>query len=758
MLMFEFKFMSDVAAVIENAFRGLLALLCEIIYPLLASLYDLFMKLGTKIYVDDFAQVYNKISLVIGVFMVFRVIFWLIEMMVNPDHISDKEKGAGKLVQKIMVTVVMLAVTPRIFKYALDLQVLIIENNVIERIIAPGTMPEHSEVGNYLAAELFTSFYTVNEVENLDPGDCAEYVGEGGIHYSNLNTYGKFTKLNNFCLTKRYSSDKKDDGDYYPYIIDFSGIYAVGVGGVVCWMILMYCISVGTRYAQLIFLQIVAPIPIMCNLVPGKDNMFQKWIKQCTTTYLDLFIRVTIISFTLLLSVIILSNNNNVLELSGSPGDFWVQLFLVLGLLTFGKKAPDLIQELLPSSVTKASGDFGLSLKKRTEGMIGGNLMYGTLKRAPGYVAGGIAGGIRGLRMGIAGGKGFGSRLAGGISGMARGFATGSKKGNMFKNLAEVKKNQAARNSKLQQWRIAAGKGENDPNTFGDWLGRTVAGSRKSRGFETAGEARTRDTEYAKSAASTYKSAMDFGTSKALEKRTGLKAFGKADNIAELKAYADRAKTEADNASVEKMLSTPMGISRVKARAKNTYLEQIKQARINNGQSEEQVNSWMEKNASDLDRAFETHFGSVTQAEKEAFAKEEIKQLTKESLAAEAAYDDAKKEAGFVYLVDAYGKGQQNVVNDFDYINEFLNSHPEIASDYGLKKSNGGKYFDAIEMNELRQKAESDSNDAATEEARKEFKKMFDAFERFKGIESEYEAENRKHKIDQANDKFNSGS
>ena len=193
-------------------------------------------------------------------------------------------------------------------------------------------------------------------------------------------------------------------------------------------MILMYCISIGSRYIQLIFLQIIAPIPIMAYLTPKKDNMFSKWIKQCTTTYLDLFIRIAIINFSITLITMILGENSIVSEISSSANNSLIQIFLVLGLLTFAKKAPDLIQELLPKSVTKASGDFGLSWKKRTDAMVGGKFIYDKTKRAPGFIAGGTAGLLVGGAMGAAGGKGFGSRLAGLASGAARGFNTASKK------------------------------------------------------------------------------------------------------------------------------------------------------------------------------------------------------------------------------------------------------------------------------------------------------------------------------------------
>lgn len=317
--------------------------------------------------------------------MIFRVIFWLIELLVNPDLISDKEKNPGKIIQKVLISVVLLATTPRIFKLAFNLQYDIINEHVIESIISlDNSTLDSGNIGRRISAELFLNFYKFNDDGTSD--NCKMLTGKNdadgnGLLYSQILNENSLQLLSHECLTERYENKRGE-----PYKIDFNGLFAVGVGAFVFWMILMYCISVGTRYVQLIFLQIIAPIPIMCYLTPKKDNMFSKWVKQCTTTYLDLFIRVAIISFVMLLISEIFNNSDKFTSSIGETSN-WIILFLVLGLLTFAKKAPELIQELLPKSVTKASGDFGLSWKKRTDAMLGGKLVYNGTKKAVGFAA-----------------------------------------------------------------------------------------------------------------------------------------------------------------------------------------------------------------------------------------------------------------------------------------------------------------------------------------------------------------------------------
>lgn len=393
--------LNDVLEMINNGLKGLTAWISEFLYTGIAGLYELFMDMGSMLYVDKFSDIYNKISLIIGVFMVFRTIFWLIEILINPDYMTDKEKAPINIIKKILVSVIMLAITPTLFKYAYDIQYEVVTSDLIAQVISPsGTeVTSAKKAGRLMAANLFNNFYSMNDEEGIDTSaseytTCSEYAGKDGYYYRHLSgvanddpNAGKLVNLaGNLCLTYKQNISTST-GTIKANIVNFDGLMAVGVGVFVFWMILMYCISIGSRYIQLIFLQIIAPIPIMAYLTPKKDNMFLKWIKQCTTTYLDLFIRIAIINFSITLITMILGENSIVSEISSSANNSLIQIFLVLGLLTFAKKAPDLIQELLPKSVTKASGDFGLSWKKRTDAMLGGKYVYGASTKAIGFAA-----------------------------------------------------------------------------------------------------------------------------------------------------------------------------------------------------------------------------------------------------------------------------------------------------------------------------------------------------------------------------------
>lgn len=772
-----------VLQIIQNAIRGLCSGICKLIYPLMAKLYDIFLEIGSILYNDTFSGIYNRISLIIGVFMVFRVIFWLIELLVNPDGIGDKEKNPGKIVSKVLISVVLLATTPRIFKIAFNIQHEIISEGVIEEIIVgKSSDSEDFNMGRYLSAELFSNFLTNNSDPNSDvlviDSDCAELVNKDGVKsvYTEMINTGKMTRLSDKCMTARWkdSDGKSNQGEY---ILDFSDLFAVGVGCFVTWMLLMYCISAATRCVQLIFLQVVAPIPIMCYLTPKKDNMLSKWVKQCTTTYLDLFIRVGIISFVMLLIRVLLSNTSEFLvgyessEFSGI-----IKIFLILGLLTFAKKAPDLIQELLPKSVTKASGDFGLSWKKRTDAMVGGKLVYSAPKKAGALAVGGTAGAIVGGYMGAKGGKGVGSRIMGGLSGAAKGFGTGSKKGNVLKNINEAKKNQAAYNNKMQQWRIAAGKDEDAPNTWSDYWSRKDDARKQAMGFETSGQLRERRTKFANDVADAQKNVLGYGKGKSMEKNTTLKAFGKDIGIAELDAKAKQADTVYQNSSVEKLLSTKEGDVTLKNSAREKYLNNVVQSRIARGETESQARAWVNSHNDYVEKNFEKNYSSLSDTDKYKLAEETMDKLQMTAYNAKKEFLDNEKQAAFTFLVS--DRNADNVQNDFTKIREFLVSDHDFAreacGDY-IKKKKGltsgtadydnyvasdaeineavEEMFNLEKLDKVRLSAESGDT-----KAQDKFNDVFHAFDMFKKLKDRYAKENMTPEAmrEQANDKFNS--
>ena len=356
---------------VTESLNELCAWICGIVYQLIAKIYEIFFEIAevnilTK---DDLSGLYNRVTMILTIIMTFYIVFELVKYVIEPDKISDKESGAGKIATKIMIVIVLIAFVPTIFTIAFDFQKRILENDIISKIVL-GTSQEKASVdkqGRIFSSNVLRVFYYVDPDAGMDDSgvseDCGGMTCENIVNsnLSGLATNGEIPYMNK-GLTET-NSITVDNEKVEMYKIHFDGFIAVAVGVFMVYILVLYCVDVGKRWVQLIFLQIISPIPIISYLSPKKDGMFQKWCKQCLTTYLDLFIRIVLIYFVLVICRILTNADLGFAKNSG-----WVYVFIVLGLLMFAQNAPKLLQELFPS-MGAASGNFGLKAGDRVAPM-----------------------------------------------------------------------------------------------------------------------------------------------------------------------------------------------------------------------------------------------------------------------------------------------------------------------------------------------------------------------------------------------------
>ena len=351
---------------INGELRKVAGSICNAIYSLISILFDVFYSLANIRILNARYEVngvwhdapitiiYKRVTLLLGIIMVFYVTFQFIKYVLEPDTFSDKEKGGEKLVFKLIAVVVLMGTVPTIFDKAYDIQRLILNSHLIDKVLIGHTDTEMSSFGKSMSASVFSLFYYLDDVTSKDFDckngiTCQETIN---MNISNLATTGSMP-----MITSGLGIEVNDN----KFAIHFDAWFAMGVGLFLCYILVLYVIDIGVRVAQLTYLQIIAPIPIIAYLSPKKDGMFQKWVKQCVVTFLDVFIRLFIIYFMLLvisninISSIGESINANVDETTKT----WVYIALILGLLLFAQKAPKLIQELFPN-MGAAMGNFGL--------------------------------------------------------------------------------------------------------------------------------------------------------------------------------------------------------------------------------------------------------------------------------------------------------------------------------------------------------------------------------------------------------------
>lgn len=377
---------------VEHGFRTLMFILCNGVYRLIYLTFYIFEKLGSARIIEDTQGIVNRISLIIGLFMVFRVTFAFVQYIVDPDAMLDKKKGAANIIKKIIISIVLLGSTSTLFNLAFKAQDLIIDNQIIGKIIFNSSSsngydsdslystPENSSTfGGRLSAEVFSAFYRLNpeaSPKDSDQEDCKTWLtnDDGNSGYSKLKekiaqNKGALSGYKNspaaICLNEQDSSDE--------YIVDFDagGFLALAFGIAVLYTIFIFTIQVGVRVIQLAYLQIIAPIPIIMYITPKGDEQLKKWGQQCSTTFLDFFMRCTIIYFAILVIQNIWETGfiGKLLSAGTESSNGWetmyVGVIMIIAVLTFAKKVPNLIKEIFPSLGGAAGFDYGLSFKKQ---------------------------------------------------------------------------------------------------------------------------------------------------------------------------------------------------------------------------------------------------------------------------------------------------------------------------------------------------------------------------------------------------------
>ena len=377
---------------IEHGFRTLMFILCDGVYRLIYLTFYIFEKLGSARIIEDTQGIVNRISLIIGLFMVFRVTFAFVQYIVDPDAMLDKKKGAANIIKKIIISIILLGSTSTLFNLAFKAQDLIIDNQIIGKIIFNSSSsngydsdslysaPENpSTFGGRLSAEVFSAFYRLNpeaSPKNSVQEECKEWLtnndsdhGKSKLKEKIAQNKGALSGYKNspaaICLNEQDSSDK--------YIVDFDagGFLPLVFGIAVLYTIFIFTIQVGVRAIQLAYLQIIAPIPIIMYITPKGDEQLKKWGQQCSTTFLDFFMRCTIIYFAILVIQNIWEPGfiGKLLSAGTESSNGWetmyVGVIMIIAVLTFAKKVPNLIKEIFPSLGGAAGFDYGLSFKKQ---------------------------------------------------------------------------------------------------------------------------------------------------------------------------------------------------------------------------------------------------------------------------------------------------------------------------------------------------------------------------------------------------------
>lgn len=386
---------------LNTQLRGLFASLNYCIYSIIEwiiqGIFDLASLPSNFTLINEMR---TRIYVILGVFMMFKVTISLLNYMMNPDAMADKEKGAGKLVVRTFTACAFLIILPFGFEKLRQAQEVFIP--VLPKIILGQTKDNSDTVkdnSQAMAVAALSAFYR--------PCDACET--EVDVIYSISDMNATYADAASREITKEVDGQEETE-TLNAYDYEFNYVFALIIGIIMIIILFGITVSVAIRVFKLFLLEMLAPIPIISYIDPksSKNGAFAAWTKQVLITFIDIFIKLGLIYLVLYLMSKLVSNGTDALFDFGGlkksePRYLYLQVFLIIGLLLFAKDAPKFVKDALG---IKDSGNHGF-----VEGALGG--LAGA---ATGAVSGAISGhGISGAVTGAAAGLSAG--YEGGIAG-----------------------------------------------------------------------------------------------------------------------------------------------------------------------------------------------------------------------------------------------------------------------------------------------------------------------------------------------------
>lgn len=217
-------------------------------------------------------------------------------------------------------------------------------------------------------------------------------IEESGFEFATitLSTFMSPSDEVDDTILKQYSGEKSSDwwadriedeeksSSGITYSMDW--LLAIICGLAIIVVLLAIMIEVVVRNLKLVFLQAIAPIPVISYMNPN-DKMLGTWVKQYVGVYFGLFLQ--------LLAILIVPDLM-VNLLKSITGGFILKIIIIAGCLLFTKEAPKFISKLL--GLESISGTFGDALKMVKTGLgLGakGVAAVGTMGALAAYGAGG---------------------------------------------------------------------------------------------------------------------------------------------------------------------------------------------------------------------------------------------------------------------------------------------------------------------------------------------------------------------------------
>ena len=437
---------------VAETFWKIIIALVGSIFKLVNSAYRIFLALAEADIFEnaEFDIITKNMYEILSIVMLFALAYGILVKIVDPENSKSGVDGK-KILQKLVMAIVLLALIPSIFSFMFGLQEAILESNVLNSIFTGSSNVGAQNIqnaGNVMAVNSFKPFFTPNVNSDVNPEDARGSITnhtEYGITLGNNGSYGCKKDQCTLADVDTFAEKTGDFGFYQAFAaninegeVDFQWLIALVIGGFLVYAMISFCFDMALRVCKLAFFEIIAPIAIFCNVIPKMEDVFKKWLSNTTKTFISVFTRIIVMNFGVYLISIIVKNVDLGLD---NPGNWFLNLiakcFLILGIVMFMRQAPKLLSDLFGfgdgdmklgiKDKLKSSGAFaaGAAIGAGTTGLVRNAVNAGqNFKKAP-----------KDKKFGAVV-KGIGSTLAGGASGFTKGvwYAKDAGSGKDMKN------------------------------------------------------------------------------------------------------------------------------------------------------------------------------------------------------------------------------------------------------------------------------------------------------------------------------------
>lgn len=316
---------------IVEGFYRLLALIDSLVYSLVSTMVSVNIDIASKeiFKVEQIEAIANRIYIVVGVLMLFKLVISAIQYMINPDTFDDKEKGLTGILKKTAISIGLIVLVPAVFNFMVAIQNTII-TSIPKIIFGNEQQTDYQKTTDDMAFTVLSSFITPNE-------------GKGG----SVGENGEIHDIDSFREKAAEGCGGGVVGDVKNCKYNYMIIISTLAGGFLCYVLLSLTLDVAIRTIKFAIIRILAPIPIS-SYVLSKDRL-NKFVKTSLTVYFDLFIRLAIIYF-IIFAIQEIVKADILKNIAGN--DDWfrnaiVNIAIIGGLFLFAKNAPKFISELL---------------------------------------------------------------------------------------------------------------------------------------------------------------------------------------------------------------------------------------------------------------------------------------------------------------------------------------------------------------------------------------------------------------------------